>query len=202
MGRGSSKAGGGGSIIVDPMQADEFFGREWNMALTSSEGTAVYDYADSGYMAVNQALWASGGDLNQISDTLTTDNEVNVKDEIRDLDNALSRATLKQNITVFRGDQGDIFGGMNADQINQNFKGRVFTNSGYSSSSISEKGVIGNNYLYRIQVPAGKGRGAFIRDNSPHFTEHEYLIKRDARYKVVRASTQNGQTVVDLRMLG
>ncbi len=202
MGRGSSKAGGGGSIVVDPMQADEFFGKEWTMAVTSAEGTALYDYADSGYEAVNQALWATGGDPNQISDDLFTDNEVNVKDEIRDLDSALSKGILKQNITVFRGDQGDIFNGMDADQINQSFKGRVFSNSGYSSSSISPKGVMQNRYLYRIQVPAGKGRGAFIRDYSPHVTEHEYLIKRSARYKVIGATTENGQTVVDLRMLG
>ena len=200
MGRGSSKAGGGGGIVIDPADADKVFGDEWDNSLTRSEGIAIYDYADSGYEAVNSALWDADGDINSIPDSLTTDEGENVKREISLIDSALAKGNLTQNITVFRGDQGDIFQGADASQINQ-MKGRTFQNMGYSSASISQTSAVQQKYMYRITVPKGTGRGAFIRNQSPHFTEHEYLIKRSAKYKIKGATQQGNQIIVDLDMI-
>lgn len=199
MGTGSSPMGGGG-MNIDPREADSFFGSEWDNSLSTAEKVAVFDYAGDAYKAINPALWNSGGNLSRISDSLTTSSGENVKKEINDIDSALAKGILKQNIVVYRGDRGDIFQNADAASINR-MKGRTFQNMGYSSASITQDSAVQQRYMYRIVVPKGRGRGAFIRNQSPHYTEHEYLIKRNAKYKIKGATEQGKQIIVDLEML-
>lgn len=199
MGRGSSKAGGGG-MVIDYREANNFFGSEWENSLTTSEMVSIADYAGDAYKDINSALWGTDGDLDRIPDNLTTADGENVKREIQAIDSALAKGTLSQNIIVYRGDQGDIFQGADASQINK-MKGRTFQNMGYSSASIDINGSTPQKYLYKITVPKGKGRGAYIQNLSPHTTEYEYLIKRSAKYKIKGAIQQGNQVIVDLDMI-
>ena len=189
-------------MVIDPQDADKFFGEEWDKSLTTAEEISIYDYAGDGYKPINSALWATGGDVSKIDPNLTTDEGDRVVDEIRHIDSALAKGDLKQNIIVYRGDQGDIFDGLSALEIKHMMKGAIITNYGYSSASISEKSATAKAYQYNIKVKAGKGKGAFIRNQSPHYTEHEFLIRRNARLKVLDAYERpNGQIVVDMEML-
>ncbi len=203
MGSGKSPIGGGGGTgrVISPFEADSFFGNQWDSDLKSDEEVAMWDYADSGYEAVNSSLWDADGDPSRIPDSAVTSEGMSVLEEISSLDSAIAKAAIPETIIVYRGDQGDIFNGMDASQINK-MKGQRFQNMGYSSSSISQDAAFQKKYIYKITVPKGKGHGAFIRDHSPHFTEHEFLIKRNAIFKIKGAVAQGQQIVVDLAMEG
>ena len=55
--------------------------------------------------------------------------------------------------------------------------------------------------MYVIDVPSGKGNGAYIQKYSENPQEREFLIKRNSEFKVKDVYQKNGRIVVKLKML-
>ena len=80
------------------------------------------------------------------------------------------------------------------------FGGKVLEDPAFLSTSAANKGaLIDGETIYRIAVPAGKGRGAFLDPMSEYPGENEFLLKRDTKLVVMNAYKEGDKTVVELQ---
>ena len=120
-----------------------------------------------------------------------------------DMDSAIDKFELKKPIVVTRRSNADLVGGLtDPDAIMERFGGRVVRDPGYLSTSTNpHPPLIDGNILYKIAVPAGKGRGAYLDPMSKFQGEKEFLLKRNTEMVVMRAykDAETDQTVVELQ---
>lgn len=161
---------------------------KWKNGLSADQKDALYSYTGDGYGNVNDYLRKKNG--------WETINAERVKDQIKDIDSAISSFDLKQNIVVQRGaNQSSLdvlfenSGGI--DELSE-LIGHKYYDDGFMSSTV----LIGNpvatkkEVVFDISIPAGKGRGAYINEFGSQFqdTEYEFLIKRGATFTVTDIS--------------
>ncbi len=123
-------------------------------------------------------------------------------DQIRAMDSAIEKSELDKPIVVNRKSDASLLGGLtDPEEIMERFGGRVIQDPGFLSTSATKKGAqIKGDIIYRISVPAGKGRGAFI-DPMSQFNESEFLLKRGTKLVVMNAYKGPGdKTVVELQV--
>ena len=211
MGRGNSKSGGGGkpftpitdaksfgyaNIYGSNEETDKFFGTpEWIDSLTPGEKSAVTWYTGSAYSSLNHNL-RTGDDLSECSDYQ--------KSQIEKMDKAIAKAELKEPITLYRGSSTDLLGGAKTVEDIQKLVGATVKDKAYVSASVSKNGSFSHQPIaYKIIVPAGKGRGAYVGNISNVKSEAEYLMKRNATYKItgVTYSKKLGKPVVTMQMI-
>lgn len=129
-------------------------------------------------------------------------------EDIQEMDKAISAFELKQPITVYRKSDSSMFGknDMSYEQIKA-LEGKVFSDKAYVSASTKsgelpgEQTVTGNMY-YHIDVPAGRGNGAYVAYFSENHSEREFILKRGSKYQVTKVvKDADGITVVYMRML-
>lgn len=89
------------------------------------------------------------------------------------LDNAVNKFNLNKGITVYRA----------TDNFANAKVGDTIRESGHASTSVTNIGSWGRNTMLEIDVPSGKGRGIWIGKKG-NATEHEFMLRRDASYKV------------------
>lgn len=185
-GAASSKAGGGGARSFKEVDDDKIFDpsvAEWRNNITSSELDATIEYTGSAYTSINNALRKGTG---------------HYKDTIDEIDKSISKFNLKQNITVYRGVSSAAFGGALPEV------GTILQDKGFMSTTV-KKSVAADfdkGYILKINVPKGKGRGAYVRSVSNYSYEYEFLMKRSSKLKVTRIGSgesegfTGGQTVI------
>ena len=193
---------------------------EWKSGLTKDEKVALerytYDYSEYGeyhpgnYIEVNTPLRlgvnmvAVPGEEGQPSQERTLNpDEIEALDKQRaDMDSAIEKFELKKPIVVTRKSRADLIGGLTEpDEIMERYGGRVVKDPGYLSTSTNPTPPpIDGEIIYRIAVPAGKGRGAYLEPMSAHQGEKEFLLKRNTEMVVIQAyKDKNGMTVVELQ---
>lgn len=111
--------------------------------------------------------------------------------QIDDIDAAIGKFTLTSDKTVWRG--------LSESQMSEDFQkklnslkpGSILTDKAYSSTAVTKDGSreFANDYLLKIKVPAGTGRGIYLRKLSKYEKENEFLIKRDAQFIVTKVGT-------------
>ena len=159
------------------------FHSKWERSLTDEEKSAIVGYAGGEYEDIN-SYWRRKSGWQQINSKF-------VESESHRIDRAIERYELKDNITVQRGVGSGIL-----DRLIEQFDvqydlselvGKTFVEQGYSSSSV----LLGNPVVtvkpvvLEIDVPSGKGRGAYInRLSGFQDTEYEFLIKRNASFTI------------------
>jgi hypothetical protein len=87
-------------------------------------------------------------------------------------------------VTVYRGSSADLLGGYHTVSEIQQLVGATVIDKGYTSASISKSKTFGGSIGYKIVVPPGKGRGAYVGNISSEKSEVEYLLKRGTHYKI------------------
>ena len=173
---------------------------KWQDSLSQDELDSIYDYTGGGYYDLNNYLrrredWKS---LNAEKEEFIAQN----------LDSAISRYVLKNNIVVQRGVMDDALDGLIAnygDDIAA-FVGKDFHDDGFLSTTV----VSGNRVasikpvLFEIKVPAGKGRGAYVNQLAGVFqdTEYEFLLRRGANYVIEDAieDIETGKIIIKMVM--
>lgn len=113
------------------------------------------------------------------------------------IDKAIAESKLDDNIVVYRI--------VDTTYLPKNLKvGDEFSDDAYNSSSLFENVVDDlskrwnfNYTKFEIQVPKGQGNGIYIGDISLAKEQYEFLIKRKARYRVIRVK-DDGTVVVEL----
>lgn len=223
MGRGSSKAGGGGGRQNDQQLADviannkglklvngaidfdntdaaeDYFKDQgdWINNLDTMEDASVTHYTGSGYLTINGMLRG----------TYKPDNDYkeSVKGYIADIDSAIKKSVLKNPVIVHRYGSSKLFGIGNppTDAELKGLIGAEFMDKGFTSTAVGRRGVkLGNSIGMNIKIPAGKGRGGFIGKASTHPGESEFLLKRGAKFRITGISkNEYGESMLDVEML-
>ncbi|MED3275006.1 ADP-ribosyltransferase [Bacillus cereus] len=164
----------------------------WINGLTPDEKTNIKSYAGSGYQDINEYLLQTKG-------VLSTNKKLNTK--IQTLDQALDKAVVPEDITVYRR-VTDMQFGINTDiesplrapgqkqidravlrKIEGQFYGKEFLQEGYMSTSLSQDPHASFSklpILLAISVPAGTKAG-FI-DTLSGYSQVELLLKRGYKF--------------------
>lgn len=110
----------------------------------------------------------------------------NMKDDIQNLDNVISRFDIPGDISLYRGSNLDfLYKKFNTNKLGE-ILGKFYIDKGYTSTSIIlDNAFLNKDAVFEIKLPGGKGRGAFISSFSRHFDELEFLLKRNTKFKIV-----------------
>ena len=197
-GSASSKAGGGGARsfkeITDEHELDASVD-QWMNDITQNELDRTKYYTGAGY-----ADW---------NDSLRNDDGKGYENFTKGLDGAISKFNLDQDIITYRGLS---YGAMEAmfgeatpsiESINA-MKGAIVSDKAFLSTSIDKSVAKGSffsdGYVFKINVPKGKGRGAYVNKISQHNGEMEFIMHRNTQLKVTGASYDSsmGRTVINV----
>lgn len=198
MGRGSSKVGGGGGsfkliegakIMTSADEADAFFGNNLD-ALTDKEKNALAWYTTSAFSSFNTSL--------------RNDNP-NHPNRMKSMDNAIAKGVLTEPITVYRGSSADLLGFKSKPSMSElkELVGGEFIDKAFvSSSAVKGQGSFKWEPIqYKITVPAGKGRGQWIKHVSDISSENEFLMKRNTKFRVTKVEESGGKPLVHLQVV-
>ena len=176
---------------------------QWEKSLSADERDAISWYTSYGYGDIND-YWRKKDGWEYINSEI-------VEEASKQLDSAISRYELKDNIIVQRGVE-DIFSeSFSGGDINseRDFIGRIFTDKGYGSSTAlyGNRTATAKPVVYEIEVPAGVGRGAYINQFGGQYQdiEYEFLLAKDGRYVVTDVIINDEpipqQTIIKMRLI-
>ena len=175
--------------------ANDFFGYgndgtydDWEARLKAPERFSLADYTG------NSRVRGNFREINTpLRDQLPM--EKDLQNRVKQINNAMNKYELGDDLFVYRGCSGDLFGGLyEADEIRKNYLGRVVRDRGFvSTSAIKGKQFIKKNIQLKIRVPHGKGRGAFISPLSHYPQEHEFLLKNNSSFRVTNVYSDPAQ---------
>nr|DAU37964.1 MAG TPA: minor capsid protein [Caudoviricetes sp.] len=177
---------------------------QWLDHLSPDERDGISWYTADGYGDIND-YWRRRNGWESIPVDM-------VEDASKQIDAAISRFTLKENILVQRGVDdfygASIIGETDWNEISETV-GMIFQESGYTSTTALLKNSVATAkpYLFEIEIPAGKGRGAYVNKLAGlnEDVEYEFLIARGSKFKItgVEINTEPipPQTIIKMRMI-
>ena len=141
---------------------------DWLSRLTEAEKDAITKYSGTRYRAINEHLRGIRPDPTQ-------------EPIIESISSAIRKFELKEDITVYRGWDIDIFN-LPVDKL----KGLTYRDPAfYSSSLLKEKAEnFSKKFLAEVRVPAGTV-GALIRHLSEFPHEYEVLIDKGTVFRII-----------------
>ena len=188
---------------TEPVPADQlqaWYGEEAGKVLaraTPEDLAALKTYAGADFRATNTLLRDPAG-FEAAGYTAAT--RASAEQTIKGLDEALSRYTIQQPLTVYRGIGGDygleLYRAAKAGELTD---ARLVDNS-FASTSISRQTAdeFGKNVVLQIDVPAG-ARGMPLHRMAAA-GEQELLFSRGTQYQVTGVEQQGKQVVIQARM--
>lgn len=141
----------------------------WNKKFLGSEQNALYEYSGTDYGIINRYL----------ENRLFDDDDIEwnqTPQKIKELDRALSRSTLGDDLVLHRGVGFREFETWrNSDTI-----------KAYKSTSINENilDVFGDGYHIIIRAPK-ETKGFYLGNYSEHKSEKEFLMMRNQKYRIL-----------------
>lgn len=141
----------------------------WNKKFLGSEKNALYEYSGTDYGIINRYL----------ENRLFDDDDIEwnqTPQKIKELDRALSRSTLGDDLVLHRGVSFREFETWrNSDTI-----------KAYKSTSINENilNVFGDGYHIIIRAPKDT-KGFYLGNYSEHKLEKEFLMMRNQKYRIL-----------------
>ena len=145
---------------------------------------SIYKYTGSDYGMINDLLRT--GSYNPLN---KWDDEQSIRQEIKEIDEALKLFNLKENLVVYRSSDSSILGkeNMSYEEV-KNLIGKTVLDKGYTSTStikeLPGEQTVGGTIKYVIDIPSGQGQGAYIQPFSENKSEREFLIGRDSEYYI------------------
>ncbi|MBC2277274.1 hypothetical protein HCB16_14040, partial [Listeria welshimeri] len=164
---------------------------EWRNSLSSLEIQAIRDYTD---------IWYYGnmnGYLRGINEKLVPGNA----ERIKNLSNALGKASLPNNLTLYRGTSSEIFDNLfNLKNLNyQDLVGKTIEEKGFLSTTTLSNQKFSGNVTMIINAPKGS-KGAYLAHFSDKPEEAEVLFDIGQKM-LIRDVTEVGnkiEIIVDL----
>lgn len=163
----------------------------WEKTLSNDERGCAIDYTSTAYEDIN--AWLRDG-MEYSDDRL--ENLVN------NIDNSIKSFDLKQNLSVIRGTSIEALQRMGIN-IN-NAVGQIYWDPAYISASISKDIALdfaldfashsgGAPALIQFDIPAGKGRGAYVETITANPGEKEFIIPRETEFEIYESiQNENG----------
>lgn len=214
-GRGSSgkAAGGGGgasavvySTFNTENEADTAFGpsyQNWSKQINTSDKTEIEEYTGSAYVSINETLRGTSNPPSQVKAAYLA--------RADKISTSLSKFELIDNITVFRGVNLDAFGLSGGDDIfstatKKGMKalvGTTFVDKGFmSTSAVKSSAFNSKDARISINVPKGKGRGAWVKPLSIYSYENEFLLQKGSGLKITKVEKVNGHWEIQADLVG
>lgn len=145
-----------------------------------------FEYSVSTDEAKSIAFYSHAGDkqINSILRSRIADDDI--KSNVQDLDNIISRFEVPEDVSLYRGSNLDfLYREFDINNL-EDLLGKSYIDKGYTSTSIIlDNAFLNKDAVFEIKLPGGKGRGAFISSFSRHFDELEFLLKRYTKFKIV-----------------
>lgn len=182
----------------DKKQVKDFFDRsilhkKWEENITDEQIKSVNDYTDKDIASfINTELRKEKSEERNLD--AENINRINLIDE------AINSYELETDITVYRAIPLRYF----KSERRPYWDAAYFSSSCYKKADILKNILesVGKACLFIVEVPAGKGRGAYInRFSREKDKEYEFLIKRLARFEVINISDKDYGKEVRLRMI-
>ena len=173
---------------------------KWTGSLDPAEKKGLADYTknegEGNYTEINGPLRERNPEKKQAKMT------PKVVSQIQAMDSGLAKGNLKQPMIVHRGSGAQLLGGRtDPKKIMKALGGKTVSDPAFMSTSAVKGSNFGGEIQYRIRVPRGKGKGAFIAPLSAFKNEDEFLLQRNAPLIVRQAyKGKKGQTIVELEM--
>lgn len=167
---------------------------KWFRGLSPDEDTAIRSYTANGYSDINRYWRRSSG-----WETIPADKVENASKQI---DAAISRFHLKENITVQRGVDdfygGSLIGSKEWNDIHEIVR-MTYQDFGYGSSTalMGNRVATAKPYLFEIDIPAGTGRGAYTNKLAGQYEDMEFEITD----VVINEKPIPPQTIIRMRMI-
>lgn len=174
-------------------EANKYFKEEekrWTGLLSDSEKKAIDGYTGTDFTDINLNLRTN------------IDDDLDVNKLITNIDKAISKSRLNDNITVYRVVDQNGLQGMDVN----NCIGKIYNDKAYMSTAASYKGVLDgvddNFTVFKINVPKGNGNGAYINSLSQYRdAEYEFLLKRDTKCRILKVGEMDGKKMIEMEVI-
>lgn len=174
-------------------EANKYFKEEekrWTGLLSDSEKKAIDGYTGTDFTDINLNLRTN------------IDDDLDVNKSITNIDKAISKSRLNDNITVYRVVDQNGLQGMDVN----NCIGKIYNDKAYMSTAASYKGVLDgvddNFTVFKINVPKGNGNGAYINSLSQYRdAEYEFLLKRDTKCRILKVGEMDGKKMIEMEVI-
>ncbi|PEP90517.1 ADP-ribosyltransferase [Bacillus toyonensis] len=203
--------------------AFEEYGEKWLSSLTADQKNAITYYTGQNYTDINYYLRSNK--TTTLPGSSISKAELNKKISL--IDDAINKATLKEDITVYRntGEQelsaakdflqhtlglnlNSLDGIKNFEEyinkaitlVNNNIN-KTNTALAYTSTSLQKNGVFSGSAI-RMEIKVPKGTHApYVDSISEYEGEKELLLPRGSKFKITGASTvqENGHNILVIR---
>lgn len=154
--------------------------------LDNEERKAIRTYTSSEYKRINSYLRG-----------LSSDDAETLKD-IANISKAIEKFDLTENIKVQRYSTRDILKGLDLNDP-ASLKGKVIKDNAFLSTTTmvrKEDDAPFGKVRYIIDVPKGKGRGAYIAPISQYDTESEFLLKKGSCFVIKKAEYDEDDNLI------
>lgn len=170
------------------------FGK-WYEDLSSEESSAISAYSGDDYSGINGLLRKEM--TKKMVDAWNNSSSTTIQYKIKNITMAIDKFEIKEPIKVFRTCEEDVFYKLKKEI------GSTFIDDGFTSTSILQEKVASGNVRMEIDVPAGKGIGAWINPLSgAEDEEWEFLLQRGTKYRIDGIETSNGETRIKMTVVG
>lgn len=168
--------------------------KRWNDSLSGEETDAIMNYAGSDYSGINGLL--RGEMTERMVENWNATGKTDVRDMIQRVESGIDKFELKEPITVYRTCEKDVF-----ESLSQKV-GSTFRDNAFISTTVLNESVASGNVRMEINVPAGKGVGAYIGSTYGQPDEHEFLLQRGTEFTVRGVSKVGDSYTIKMDVTG
>jgi hypothetical protein len=174
--------------------ANSMFGG-WYDGLSGDESSAIAAYTGDDYSGINGLL------RNEMTEKMVNSwnatSQQTLQDKISCITSAIDRFNLKESIRVYRTCEEDVF-----DNLKKQI-GSIFVDDGFTSTSILPAKVASGNVRMVIDIPSGKGVGAWVNPLSgAEDEEWEFLLQRGSKFRIDGIDEVDGETRIRMTVVG
>lgn len=179
--------------------ADEYFKQNgfdnWFNSLSFGEKSSIKAYAGGGSVYLNINRYLRGEiSLEKYAEKSLYSVETAEK-RIKNIKSALDKFELNDDIQVLRVSDADFYKNLKIGDV---FQDKAFVSTTTDKSRADSDMIV----QMTIDVPKGKGRGAWVTPMAQNKTENEFLLNSGQEYEVYEKEVKNGIVYLKLRLKG
>lgn len=172
--------------IADKLQVQS---DEWVHKLSYDEQQAIHDYTDTFYTRINKYL--RGLDVSEYFDEYYTKDDL--AKSIKNLDSALSKFRLEENITFYRGVSYEELDFLKKSNEIKNFVSLTTDKDKIAKFFIED---YGGGEIIKFNLKKGT-KGAYVGTNSANPGEREFILSRNSKYSIKNVKDQWEVTIIE-----
>lgn len=168
--------------------------KTWIHDLSTEEYTSLMQYAGPDYSGINGLLRSQLTE--RMVENWNNSAKMPVQEMIPLVEAGIEKFDLREPITVYRTCEKDVFDSL-SKQVGSTFRDNAFV-----STTVLNETVASGNVRMEINVPAGRGIGAYIGSTVGQEDEHEFLLQRGTEFTVRGVSKVGDSYTVKLDVTG